>query len=106
MKFPKEVTIGDKYRPAMEIIDQDEADKYFEDLVEHTMSFGEVRQEAERIERINLGYFAGYYDSETRARVEKLFNCAHPVFGSIEKNRPPKPIEAIEAGVKLAQEGS
>lgn len=80
----KNITIGEKYRPAMEITDPQQAAAYFEECVQHMMTFGHNRQEAENIERANLGYFAGYFDDATRARVEKLFQCAHPIFGPIE----------------------
>lgn len=103
--LPKEATIGDKYHPAMEIRDQAEADAYFERLVEHMMSCSDRnRQEAEAVERSNLGYFAGYYDSLTRERVERLFRCAHPVFGKIAENGPPTMEEALKAGCELASE--
>lgn len=52
----KEITIGEKYRPAMEITDAAEAQRYFEECVAHCMCFGRSREEAERIERCNLGY--------------------------------------------------
>jgi hypothetical protein len=91
--LPMKITIGDKYGPAMEMTDQAEADAYFERCVRHTSewlfmegkakSIALARPEAERIERINFGYFAGYYDSATRQRVERLFRCAHPVFGAL-----------------------
>lgn len=68
-KLPSKITFGEKYDPAMAITDQAAADEYFESLVEHTMRFGADRVEAERLERKNLGYFAGYYGSETRERV-------------------------------------
>ncbi len=55
------------------------------------MSFGKTREEAEEIERANLGYWAGYYRPETRERVERLFRCAHPFFGSIAEKGPPTP---------------
>lgn len=99
--LPKEVTIGDKYRPAMEIRDQGEADAYFERLVAHTQGFGESRERAEEVERINLGYFAGYYDSLTRERVERLFRCAHPVFGKVAENGSPTMEESLKAGREL-----
>jgi hypothetical protein len=95
--FPDQITIGDKYRPAMTIEDQTEADAYFEQCVEHTMRFGKKsREEAESIERANLGYFAGYYSHDTRRRVERLFRCAHPIFGSIAQNGPPTAEETRE----------
>lgn len=98
----KDITIGEKYSPAMEITDSFEAGRYFEQCVQHTMSHGRTREEAEGIERANLGYFAGYYSHETRERVERLFRCAHPIFGPAE-NGPPTDSEAFEAGRKLAR---
>ncbi len=84
-RFPDKTTIGDKYRPAMMITDQAEADAYFERCVDHMMRVGHDRLEAEDIERQNLGYFAGYYDSKTRERVERLFRCSHPILGNVVK---------------------
>jgi hypothetical protein len=99
MKDRAKITYRDKYGPAMEITDQAEADKYFEELVRHNLSFGEnTRELAENVERHNLGYYAGYYDSETRERVERLFKCEHPVFGSIAQKGPPATEEALMAG--------
>lgn len=50
-----------------------------------------------------VGYYAGYYDSETRERVERLFMCAHPVFGSIADNGAPTPDEAYDAGFEMGE---
>lgn len=97
--MPDTITIGDKYTPAMAITEQADADAYFERCVEHSMlRFGKTRVEAEDIERANLGYFAGYYDHETRTRVEQLFRCAHPIFGSIAERGAPTPEEALAKG--------
>lgn len=79
------VTIGQKYGPAMKLAKQAEADDYFEECVRHNLRMrrieGEplIRAEAEKVERRNLGYYAGYYDSETCERVWRLFKCSHPV---------------------------
>jgi len=100
--LPAQITIGQKYGPAMEITEQAQATEYFERCVEHCMNFGKSRDEAEAIERANLGYYAGYYNNETRMRVERLFSCAHPIFGSIADKGIPTPEEAFEAGRKLA----
>ena len=91
------ITIGEKYGPAMKIETQEEADAYFKACVLHTMSFGSTRQEAEEIEKANLGYYAGYYDHETADRVMRLFRCAHPIFGTSH----PSPEEAFEKGKEL-----
>lgn len=103
--LPDKITIGEKYDPAMSITEEQVAREYFELCVEHTMRFGKSRAEAEEIERTNLGYYAGYYDPETRARVERLFNCAHPFFGAIAEMGSPSTKEAIEIGYKLGRGG-
>ena len=91
-------TIGDLYHPAMEITDQEDADQYFEKLVQlHMKSWGKSREEAERTERSNLGYFSGYYDEETARRVATLFQAKHPVFGDM-RDFYPTPLEAYNAG--------
>jgi hypothetical protein len=102
------ISIADKYEPAMSITDQAEADAYLAACVEHTQratppELGAVipKPLAEAIERANIGYFAGYYDNETRERVERLFRCEHPVFGSIAKNGPPTPEQVLAAGRDL-----
>ena len=100
--FSKKATFGDKYRSAMKITDPKEAKEYFEACVQHTMLFGKSREEAEKTERDNIGYFAGYYDSETAKRVNLLFGAVHPIFGSVE----PTPEEAFKAGQKLAEKES
>lgn len=96
-RMPDKITIGDKYRPAMEITSQDEADAYFAACVEHTMRFDKTREEAEAIERQNLGYFAGYYDSTVMARVNRLFCTKHPIFGE----SAPTAEEAFNAGMAI-----
>ncbi len=60
-------------------------------------------QKAEQIAKSNLAYFAGYYDNETRERIERLFSCAHPIFGSIKENGAPGPKKAFEIGVALGK---
>jgi hypothetical protein len=95
------MTIGEKYRPAMGIMDEGEAAEYFEACVEHTMRFGRSRAEAEKIERENLNYFAGYCDRDTQRRVESLFGGCHPIFGPVGGVLEPKtPDEAFAMGVR------
>ena len=102
-EFTINTSHGDKYGPAMEITEQAEADAYFKRCVRHMMSCsGKSRAEAEEIERGNLGYYAGYYSHETRARVEILFRCQHPVFGSIEVNGPPSAEKVFRDRLKIA----
>jgi len=82
----------------MKITDKKEAEKYFEEYVKWQMSTGQSREKAEGIVKANLGYYAGYYSDEVRKRVEKLFNCAHPIFGSIKENGITSNEEALECG--------
>lgn len=100
--LPKLITIGKKYKPAMIIIDAKEAQRYFEKLVAHSMLHGNSREEAEKIEKSNLGYFAGYYGDDVRKKVEQLFFCVHPIFGAAS-NDTPTAAEAFELGKKLAE---
>lgn len=102
----KNLTYGECLGPAMEITDQDDADQYLRDYVAHIQSAldKEPRGDAmtaEQIAATNLGYFAGYYDNETRERVERLFKCSHPVFGSIKTKGAPTAKEALELGMKM-----
>lgn len=101
-EMKKGITIGEKYNPAMKITDQAEADAYFGACVRHTMLFDKTREEAEKVERINLGYWAGYYSHEIRLRVERLFNCTHPLFGPA-KDGEPTPEEGIKMGQDFAE---
>lgn len=100
------ITMGDKYEPAMKITDQAKADAYFAECVQHNMRVGKnSREETEKIEKINLGYFAGYYDHDTRLRVERLFKCSHPIFGPATSGAP-LPEEAFELGQDMAKKTS
>jgi hypothetical protein len=103
--FPEKITIAQKYNPAMLVTTQEEADAYFELCVEHAMRLGKKsRAAAEELERKNLGYYAGYFDNATRARVERLFRCEHPFFGAIAKYGPPTPEQALAMGMKMGAE--
>ena len=109
---PGKCTYGEILGPAMKIIDHDDAKQYFKSYVEyliphiiekHTDADDEfIYMESVNIAKHNLGYFAGYYDNETRNRVEKLFECSHPIFGSIEEYGEISPESAFEMGKKLA----
>jgi hypothetical protein len=80
MNNPK-ATIGEVYGPAMKITDPEEAKEYFEAVVVYSMEkFGTSREEAEHNTRSNLGFYAGYHDSETEKRVYKLFGAHNPIF--------------------------
>lgn len=99
----RDYTIGEHYEPAMEITDPQEASDYLEALIQHAMvRHDQTREEATSIQKQNLGYFAGYYDHETRERVEALFCCKHPILGSASSGAP-SPEEAFEMGQRFAE---
>lgn len=120
IRFNKESkNIREQLNPAMEITTQEEADLYLEDYIQFLMTHdleyldslhkmcpneseeyinSALRIECERVAKSNLGYFAGYLSNEKRAIVEKLFNCAHPIFGAIVGTGAPTPSEAYECG--------
>ena len=84
----KEVlTYGECLFPAMEITDLEDAQQYLQNYVEYIQKAinkepREDNKSALEIAKINLGYFAGYYNSEIQQRVNKLFCTTHPIFGS------------------------
>ncbi len=101
--LPDVITIGEKYRPAMEVQTPSEAQAMFARLVEHTMRItGKTQEEAERIERSNIGYFSGYYSRETADRVMRLFGAVHPIFGG-PGEWPSDPQEILRLGIEAGK---
>jgi len=101
------LTLREIFEPAMSITEQEDANQYLADYIAYTQKWldKEPRQDnmtAEDIAKHNFGYYAGYYGEDARRRVEKLFNCEHPIFGSIEKNGSPSFTQAFEAGKNMA----
>ena len=99
------LTTGDLMKPAMTITTQKDADQYMEAYIEYILirNTEMKRVKAQSIVKENLGYWAGYYDAETRERVEKLFDTKHPVFGKFIENGSPTFKEAFNAGFTLAE---
>lgn len=88
------------YGPALAAKDESSAAEFFDALVTRNMrETNNSREQAEAIERHNLGYYLGYFNTATRARLEPLYKCRHPLFGTIAENGPPSFEEAFLAGV-------
>ena len=69
---------------AMGITKQHEADAFFRVLVDRLRRLGYndyTEDEAIKLVKSNLGYYAGYCGSSTQARVNKLYCTRHPVLG-------------------------
>lgn len=103
-EFHDEATFGDLLSPAMEIAkagDREAAREYVDAYAEY-LSRRNPEWSAQQVEdciHSNLGYFAGYYDTDTRRAVQDVFNALHPFFGSTD----PTPEEAFEAGREWAR---
>lgn len=101
------LTYGECLRPAMEITDEADAAQYKKAYVAHIQHHLDANPRsddltAEEIANTNLGYFSGYYDNDTRRRVERLFGCAHPVFERADDGVPTSE-QALEAGKRLVR---
>jgi len=97
-------TFAKLYEPAMAITDPDRATEYFDALVRRTRRMGQSLEEAESIQRFNLGYYAGYYSHDVQERVERLFGAVHPIFGSsLDPNNAITPEKAFEMGQQLGE---
>jgi hypothetical protein len=90
--------------PAMNIVDPDDAAQYKAAYMAYIETYlvggvNERGQTAEELANHNLGYFAGYHSDTVRARVEELFDCAHPIFGKIKERGSPTAAEAFHLGM-------
>ena len=97
------LTYGECLCPAMEITDKAEAQRYLTDYIAFIQTHLDKNPSPEgktatQIALINIGYFAGYYDSATARRVNELFETTHPIFG----NTYPTPEQALSAGMAAA----
>jgi hypothetical protein len=98
------MTDSERYDPAMRINTQEDADAYFEKLARVSMDENDCSRElAEKFERDNLGYWAGYGNLETRKRVERLFRCRHPLLPPATELQPSLQ-ETFELGYRYAQD--
>jgi hypothetical protein len=94
------MTLREMYDQACLVDDQEIADMVLEKMVDLMAEQVQPREEAERLVKDNLGYVAGYHSHEVRARVERLFRCEHPIFGSILRRGPPSPMQAMRMGMR------
>jgi hypothetical protein len=97
----KEQLLGDKMSnmdDAMKVQTVEEADAFIEQVMVENNVSAKDRPEKEQILRSNAAYFAGYYDQETRERIERVFKAAHPIFGSTAANGRVDPSVAFRLG--------
>lgn len=99
-------TSASSYDKAIQATDEASASICFHDLVEQFMRVkGCSIDYAEKGVRQNLGYIAGYHGNDTRVRVERLYQCEHPIFGKLTEMGEPTTEEALAAGILFAKLG-
>lgn len=84
------LTYGEALNPAMGIKDKAEAQEYLRDYAAFIQKYLDKEPDpkgrtAIQIAKINIGYFAGYYNTETMKRVHEVFDTEHPIFGKTEQ---------------------
>jgi hypothetical protein len=100
MRLPDKMTYGESLGPAMQITEQDKANEYYEALMERHMRItDDSRKRAEQVIKSNLGYYAGYYSSDVIDRVQRFYNCSHPIFGKTQ----PTPEQAFKKGQEFGE---
>ena len=100
----KNLTYGDCLNPIFKITDKQDALQYKREYIKfiqknHVDKNPNERLTAEQIANSNIGYWAGYGSNDDRKRIEELFECSHPIFGSV-KNGVPTAQEAFNMGKK------
>ena len=97
------VTYGEALDPIFKITDKQDAIQYKNAYLKYMEQFlvngvNKSGQTALEIVNTNIGYYAGYGSNDDRKRIEDLFDCSHPIFGSIKGNGIPTGKEALECG--------
>lgn len=95
------------YHVALAAVTQAQADSIFEEMIQCVMpALGRsgpfstlmIRAKCEELLRFNLGYIAADCGNDVRARVELLYKCEHPIFGSLKELGNPEFEESLELG--------
>lgn len=104
----KDLNVGECLDPIFKITDRKDAKQYKASYVAYIQEHldkepGNMDKSAMNIANSNIGYYAGYGSNEDRKRIEELFDCAHPIFGSIKEKGAPTSAEAFEMGKELSK---
>lgn len=100
-------TYGEQFKSALACETKAQAEQWMEREIQHYVQHhGTNVSEALRIIKSNLGYMAGYYNTETAKKIHELFNAVHPVFGTSTYHNDVTPEQAFELGEKPAKEQS
>lgn len=79
-------TIGQIFDEALRLAkegDLNECKRFFRGYIEHIADDrGCTLDEADKIARSNIGYFAGYCDNKTVKLIYDTYDLSHPIFGN------------------------
>ena len=97
-------TMGEVFDEALHLAktNKNDASDFFRTYIEHILEDNEninTFNEAERIAKANLGYFAGYYTPEVCDIIYKTYQCSHPVLGDNPFSIDPE--EAYKKGLEM-----
>ena len=104
--IPIDITLSEKYGPALKAQTKEEADAYLQLCIHHNLDVCEkdgverTYDEAEQIEKDNIAYWAGYYSRDDMKRMEELYGAKHPVLGSYKDYNKMTTQEIFEAGAQ------
>jgi hypothetical protein len=89
----------DLYDLAVNAWSKKEANSHFAMLVQRQFNRGVSAEIAANFIRTNLARYAAHGDDEMRERVERLYECAHPIFGAFKEFGAPKTEEIYQLGL-------
>ena len=83
IKYEKGSSYGRVVDDMIAIKDEEEAEEYFEALVQEAMTHDLTREQAVERIRGNLGYLMGYAPNKIDCAMWERVGCSHPIFGSM-----------------------
>lgn len=108
MKYKDKIlkTMGEVFEFALNLAktNKEEAQNFFKAYVEYILEDNDkvnTIEEAERITKSNLGYFAGYYNQEVCDIIYETYQCSHPIFG--DKPFSVSAEDAYKKGIELKE---
>lgn len=104
IKFnPEAITAKETCAPALDITDKTEAEQYLADYAIFSKKDNESLEASIKACKNNLVCYADFVSPESRDRIERLFDCEHPFFGSIAKNGIPSLEKQIAWKLKVSK---
>jgi hypothetical protein len=93
-----------KYPDICEAKSKEEMQRMFEQhLKDCAAKFGGTPESHRKIQLSNVGYFTGYYDSQTAKNVYNWLRATHPVFGTAHAYGTQQPEDSFKTGFELGK---